>query len=106
MKSVVLVGARPDSAKYVSMKKKAAKEVGIESFEVVLGEDADEDVLVQHVTELNSNPDVDGILVQPTLWMTICCWRFVNCPVARAEKIPADAPLFAHCESQRNCNKV
>ena len=79
MKSVVLVGARPDSAKYVSMKKKAAKEVGIESFEVVLGEDADEDVLVQHVTELNSNPDVDGILVQLPLPEHINQKRVLEC---------------------------
>ena len=62
--AVVLVGDRPDSAKYVSMKKKAAKEVGIASFETVLPEDVDEELLVQKVSELNANPDVDGILVQ------------------------------------------
>ena len=62
--AVVLVGNRPDSAKYVSMKKKAAKEVGIASFETVLPEDVDEELLVQKVSELNANPDVDGILVQ------------------------------------------
>ena len=43
--AVVLVGNRPDSARYVSMKKKVAKKIGIESFESVLSEDVDEETL-------------------------------------------------------------
>ena len=77
--AVVLVGARPDSAKYVSMKKKACAEVGIKSFEVVMGEDADEDELVRHVSELNANPDVDGILVQLPLPDHINQKRVLEC---------------------------
>ena len=77
--AVVLVGNRPDSARYVSMKKKVAKRVGIESFESVLPEDVDEETLVSKVSQLNANPNVDGILVQLPLPEHIDQKRVLEC---------------------------
>lgn len=62
--ATVLVGARPDSATYVRMKKKACAEVGIQSFSVELPGDISQEALLQKVQELNANPEVHGILVQ------------------------------------------
>jgi len=60
----VLVGARPDSATYVRMKKKAAAEVGFFSVDVTLDEDATQETVLQAVQTLNSRRDIHGILVQ------------------------------------------
>ncbi|KAL1204766.1 Bifunctional protein FolD 2 [Cardamine amara subsp. amara] len=62
--AVVIVGDRKDSQTYVSMKRKACAEVGIKSFDVGLPEEISEADLISKVHELNSNPDVHGILVQ------------------------------------------
>ena len=77
--AVVLVGNRPDSARYVSMKKKVAKKIGIESFESVLSEDVDEETLISTVSKLNANPNVDGILVQLPLPEHINQKRVLEC---------------------------
>lgn len=60
----MLVGARPDSATYVRMKKKACAEAGIMDFGRDLPETATQAEVIAVVKELNANPDVDGILVQ------------------------------------------
>lgn len=62
--AVVLVGARPDSATYVRMKKKACAEIGIVDFGRDLPADATQADVVAVVRELNAHPEVDGILVQ------------------------------------------
>ncbi len=62
--ATVLVGARPDSATYVRMKKKACAEVGIKSFANELPADVQQADVVDLIRELNENPEVDGILVQ------------------------------------------
>lgn len=62
--AVVLVGSRRDSATYVRMKKKACAEVGVNSIGVDLPVDVPQEDLIKAVDELNSNPLVDGILVQ------------------------------------------
>lgn len=62
--AVVLVGNRPDSAKYVEHKKKAAKQVGFNSIECLLPEDCSQEELLDRVSELNRRPEIDGILVQ------------------------------------------
>ena len=51
-RAVVLVGARPDSAKYVSMKKKAAKELGFHSVDHTLDEDTPQAEVERVVAEL------------------------------------------------------
>ncbi len=62
--AVVLVGARPDSATYVRMKKKACAEAGILDLGRDLPGDATQADIVAVVQELNKDPRVDGILVQ------------------------------------------
>ncbi|CAH2053912.1 unnamed protein product, partial [Thlaspi arvense] len=62
--AVVIVGVRKDSQTYVNMKRKACAEVGIKSFDVDLPEDVCEADLITKVHELNSDPEVHGILVQ------------------------------------------
>jgi 5,10-methylene-tetrahydrofolate dehydrogenase/methenyl tetrahydrofolate cyclohydrolase len=62
--ATVLVGDRADSATYVRMKKRACEEVGINSFSHDLPADISQEELLQVVSKLNANPDVDGILVQ------------------------------------------
>jgi len=60
----VLVGNRTDSATYVRMKKRAAKEVGFYSLDVNFDESVTQQQLVDTVRELNANSKVHAILVQ------------------------------------------
>lgn len=62
--AVVIVGERKDSQTYVRMKRKACEEVGIASFGADLPETATQQEVLDVVQQLNSNPDVHGILVQ------------------------------------------
>jgi methylenetetrahydrofolate dehydrogenase (NADP+)/methenyltetrahydrofolate cyclohydrolase len=62
--AVVLVGNDPASRVYVNSKKKACEFIGIESFEFTLPEDATEQQLLELVYKLNSDKQVNGILVQ------------------------------------------
>ena len=62
--AVVLVGEDPASAVYVRAKGKATREAGMESFEHRLPATATQDELVALVDTLNTDPAVDGILVQ------------------------------------------
>ena len=62
--AVVLVGEDPASALYVRSKNKATIEAGMESFEHRLPATASQDELVALVDRLNTDPSVDGILVQ------------------------------------------
>jgi len=62
--AVVLVGARPDSATYVRMKKKAAAEINIHSIDVDLPDTTTTEELLAEVAKLNADPLVHGILVQ------------------------------------------
>jgi len=62
--ATVLVGADPASHKYVSMKRKACAEAGIESYHTELPEDATQDEVLDLVTKLGADDKVHGILVQ------------------------------------------
>lgn len=62
--ATVLVGSRKDSQTYVRMKKKACAAAGIKDFSSDLPEDITEEDLLKIVDEHNSNPAVNGILVQ------------------------------------------
>lgn len=62
--ATILVGEDPASATYVRMKGNACQRVGMESVRVVLPQDATTDQLLSQINELNSNPDVHGILLQ------------------------------------------
>jgi len=62
--AVVLVGDNPASISYVKGKKKACKEVGIESMEHKFDADLPEEDLLKLIDELNGDSAVNGILVQ------------------------------------------
>ncbi|KAH9308718.1 hypothetical protein KI387_036629 [Taxus chinensis] len=62
--AVVIVGERKDSQTYVRMKRKACAEVGIKSIDIDLPGDSSEETVLQTVLDLNTNPQVHGILVQ------------------------------------------
>ncbi len=62
--AVVLVGDDPASSVYVRSKGKATLEAGMQSFEHRLAADVSEAELLALVDKLNTDPAVDGILVQ------------------------------------------
>ena len=62
--AVVLVGNRTDSATYVRMKKRAAKEVGFHSLDLNFEESVTQEELITAVRSLNADPKVHAILVQ------------------------------------------
>ena len=62
--AVVLVGNNPASVTYVSGKRKACEEVGIEHFDCFFPDTVKQEELIECVNTLNANCNVDGILVQ------------------------------------------
>ena len=62
--AVVIVGDNSASRVYVNNKKKSCAEVGIESFEYALPESTTQDELLDLVQKLNTDDNVNGILVQ------------------------------------------
>lgn len=62
--AVILIGSDPASQVYVSHKRKACTEVGIESRSYDLPTETTQHELIQLITELNHDPYIDGILVQ------------------------------------------
>ncbi len=64
---IVLVGNDPGSNIYVQKKEEAAKEVGIKIKKHVLNESVSEKEVLKVVNDLNSDKEVNGILVQMPL---------------------------------------
>jgi 5,10-methylene-tetrahydrofolate dehydrogenase/methenyl tetrahydrofolate cyclohydrolase len=62
--ATVLVGDNPASHQYVRMKQKNCEKVGIKSFGHILPVDITQAELEKVVSDLNANPEVNGILVQ------------------------------------------
>ena len=62
--AVVLVGDDPASRVYVAAKGKATLECGMASFELRLPDNTSQAALLGLIDQLNSDPAVDGILVQ------------------------------------------
>ncbi len=62
--AAILVGTDPASQSYVRSKHKACAQAGIQSFAYELPETVSQAELEGLVRELNTNPDVNGILVQ------------------------------------------
>ncbi len=62
--ATVLVGDNPASLSYVRGKQKACREVGIDSQGFHLAEDTRQEVLEKLLVDLNTDPKINGILVQ------------------------------------------
>ena len=71
------MGSRKDSQTYVSMKRKACAEVGIQSFNVDLSEDVSEEELIRRVHELNSDSRVHGLclilILESLFFVSVFC---------------------------------
>jgi methylenetetrahydrofolate dehydrogenase (NADP+)/methenyltetrahydrofolate cyclohydrolase len=62
--ATVLVGENPASQMYIRLKHSACSRVGIRSENVALSADSTEEELIARIQELNSRPDINGILLQ------------------------------------------
>ena len=62
--ATILVGSDPASATYVKMKGNACERIGMKSIKVELDSDTTTEELLLKINELNSNPEVHGILLQ------------------------------------------
>lgn len=62
--AVILAGDNPASLTYVSAKKKACDEAGMICRDITLPGSVSQKELLEKVSQLNSDPSVDGILVQ------------------------------------------
>lgn len=65
--AVILVGDNPASHLYVSLKEKAAREVGIKFEKYVFGGGEPQSEILDKIQELNEREDIHGILVQVPL---------------------------------------
>lgn len=62
--AVILVGNNGASETYVASKQKSCAEIGITSTLVRLDADVSEEILLQEIEKINTNDDIDGLLVQ------------------------------------------
>lgn len=62
--ATILVGNDPSSEVYVNMKGKACDRVGMRSLKIHLPETTTSEELINKIQELNTNPDICGILLQ------------------------------------------
>ncbi len=62
--ATILVGDDPASTTYVKMKGNACKRVGMDSMAIEMPTNTTTEQLLAKIAELNSNPDVHGILLQ------------------------------------------
>jgi methylenetetrahydrofolate dehydrogenase (NADP+)/methenyltetrahydrofolate cyclohydrolase len=62
--ATVIVGSDPASKMYVRMKHRACEQVGIGSVGIELPEDSTTEKVLEAVTRLNRDTDIEGILVQ------------------------------------------
>ena len=95
--AVVLVGDDPASQVYVNAKAKKCAELGIHSDKRVLPADATMEQVLELIGELNRDPRIDGILVQPP-----------PPPQIDEEKVIAaiDPAKDVDCFSERNVGKL
>ncbi|WP_396591833.1 bifunctional methylenetetrahydrofolate dehydrogenase/methenyltetrahydrofolate cyclohydrolase FolD [Allomuricauda sp. R78024] len=62
--AAVLVGTDGASLTYVGSKVRSCKKIGFESTLIHLPEETTEEALLKQVEDLNTNPDIDGYIVQ------------------------------------------
>jgi len=105
--TVILVGDNPASQVYVRNKVKACEEVGIRSQLVQKPESLEQSELLALIEQLNTDPDVDGILVQLPLPPQIDAHRVIESiaadkdvdgfHVSNAGALMTGKPLFQPC---------
>lgn len=94
--AVIIVGDRQDSKTYVNSKIKACEQCNIKSFHYPLVADIDQAELEMVIKALNSNDEIDGILVQMPLPKHINETRIIN-TIAREKDVDGfrqDSPFI------------
>ena len=76
--AAVLIGSSGASETYVAAKVKACAEIGFKSTLIRMDESISENRLLELIAELNSNADIDGILVQLPLPKGISDEKVIN----------------------------
>ena len=76
--AAILVGNNGASETYVAAKVKACEEVGFKSTLIRMEGDISENKLLEQIEELNTDPDIDGILVQLPLPKHIAEQKVIN----------------------------
>ncbi|PCI42654.1 MAG: bifunctional methylenetetrahydrofolate dehydrogenase/methenyltetrahydrofolate cyclohydrolase FolD [Moraxellaceae bacterium] len=76
--AVIMVGEDPASEVYVRNKRRACEEVGFKSIAQDLPDTVTQSELVELITELNKNPEIDGILVQLPLPKQLDAGEIIN----------------------------
>src|SRR5262245_21373892 len=76
--AAILVGNNGASETYVGSKVRTCQEIGFKSTLLRLEEDISEYKLLSTITDLNNDPDVDGILVQLPLPKHISDEKVIN----------------------------
>jgi len=108
--ATVIVGEDPGSKLYVRMKHRACERVGIGSVGIELPEDASTERVLEAVTRLNNDPDINGILVQLPLPSRIDTTRVIDAVAPGKDvdgfhpcnlgRLLAGNPVFAPCTPQ------
>ncbi len=62
--AIILVGSRPDSQLYVSLKEREAKKLGIDTHLYEMEENVSEDEIIETIKFLNNDEEVDSVIVQ------------------------------------------
>lgn len=83
--AAVLVGNNGASETYVASKVKTCEELGYQSTLIRFENDVEESVLLQKITELNSDSSINGILVQLPLPKQISEEKVINAIVAEKD---------------------
>ena len=108
--ATIIVGEDPGSKLYVRMKHRACERVGIGSVGIEFPEDASTERVLEAVTRLNNDPDINGILVQLPLPSRIDTTRVIDAVAPGKDvdgfhpcnlgRLLAGNPVFAPCTPQ------
>jgi methylenetetrahydrofolate dehydrogenase (NADP+)/methenyltetrahydrofolate cyclohydrolase len=108
--ATVIIGEDPGSKLYVRMKHQACERVGIGSIGIELPEDASTDRVLETVARLNSDPDINGILVQLPLPKQVETTRVIEAVSPEKDvdgfhpyslgRLLAGTPVFSPCTPQ------
>lgn len=108
--ATVIVGEDPASQMYVRMKHRACERVGIGSVGIELPADVTTERVLEAVTRLNNDPDINGILVQLPLPAGVDTTRVIEAVAPEKDvdgfhpcnlgRLFSGTPLFAPCTPQ------
>ncbi len=62
--AIILVGDNPASSLYVRNKLRAAKQIGMNAFQINLPNNVQVDYMLDEINRLNNNPNISGIIIQ------------------------------------------